>query len=759
MSTTVEYILDVETQKAQSGLKKTEAQTKRTSRSLKDARKQARGLSGSFQFVGEAVGAINPQLAGLADGAMGASSALRGLGRALASGNPLIVVATGLVVAAIAAYTAYTASVRRNEESQKALQKSIDETRNELIKSNEAFDRSEQALANSAERVNNLTFEYQKLTGQISQSEAAEMKRAMRVAKFQGGVSKEFENQRRSLFEQKRSQERLLQAAKDRVEFLKKEGDFFDRNFRLTEQGRQARERVERLEVSLAATRQRSQKLREEGQRRINEQTKEFSEALEGIAKETERQKNREDAIRRAKERQTQLQGLLNNLQTQAANLSTKLLDSQISRMEPAQKINAEYEKEIASLNGIEQGIISQFNEAERVARSKRDQVLLTQIQTEKTEALSQVEALRADAEIERTRKLTGLTLKSTKISLKGIGQAVKAGTNALKRLEQARKKVDGIIDQANNDQLSSIDKINKLERDRLNTLREIGKQEGINTEEAEKAVRARAQRERQREKQAQAAQSITRAETVIRATFDAGALITAIGGAFGPVGSSIAGVANALSDLGQKDPEEIKEEFKATVEGIAKGLRVIVPLIAEVLPPILFDAVVMIVNAIVELPARIAVAIGNAIGLIFKTVLTFFQDPIGAIAEGIGKILSDFVSTILSPILSLVGIDVNSFMSGGRMTSAQGGIRFTGASRGLAMLHEGEAVIPRSGQISSSVARDAQRINQSQGGGGVTVVINSAITERSAVDALVRKIEERFQDFGQSTSPLFGGL
>ena len=73
-------------------------------------------------------------------------------------------------------------------------------------------------------------------------------------------------------------------------------------------------------------------------------------------------------------------------------------------------------------------------------------------------------------------------------------------------------------------------------------------------------------------------------------------------------------------------------------------------------------------------------------------------------------------------------------------------------------MLHEGEMVVPRSGQISSTVARDAQGAMQAQGGGGVTVVINSAITERSAVDALVRKIEERFSAFGQSTSPLFGG-
>lgn len=87
---------------------------------------------------------------------------------------------------------------------------------------------------------------------------------------------------------------------------------------------------------------------------------------------------------------------------------------------------------------------------------------------------------------------------------------------------------------------------------------------------------------------------------------------------------------------------------------------------------------------------------------------------------------------------------------------SAQSGLRFTGQQQGLAMLHQGEMVVPRSGQMSSSVARD---VEAQTGGGGITININSAITERSAVDALVRKIERRFGGFGQSTSPLFGGL
>ena len=50
------------------------------------------------------------------------------------------------------------------------------------------------------------------------------------------------------------------------------------------------------------------------------------------------------------------------------------------------------------SLNRIKQDIIKQFEEAEKIARSKRDQILLTQILEEKTRALAQVEALRGEA-------------------------------------------------------------------------------------------------------------------------------------------------------------------------------------------------------------------------------------------------------------------------------------------------------------------------------------------------------------------------
>ena len=93
--------------------------------------------------------------------------------------------------------------------------------------------------------------------------------------------------------------------------------------------------------------------------------------------------------------------------------------------------------------------------------------------------------------------------------------------------------------------------------------------------------------------------------------------------------------------------------------------------------------------------------------------------------------------------------------MSGGRfIPKAQGGIRFTGAQDGLAMLHRGEFVVPQSGQRPQQVDRQMQGM-----GGGLTVNINSAVVDRNAVDALVRQIEVRFNNqFGTSSSNLFGG-
>lgn len=761
MSTTVEYILDVETGKAQTGLKKTEQQTKRTTASMRGMRREARGVSGSMQFVGESAQALAPELTGLADVALGASRALRGLGRALASGNVFVIFATAVITALIAAYALWNASTKRNEESQKEFQKVIDETNKRIQANKAAFENAEAAILSNAGVVNDLSFEYQKLTGQISESEAAELQRERKVGKFTEKAQQDLEKQRRTLFEIKSDENRRLAAAQKRLQFLKDEGRFQDGNKKLTEEGLRQQREVEAIEKRIRKINEEQFDLRTKGQERINTQVRQYEFTLNKIAEETDKQAKREEAIERAKKRQAQLQNILNSLQAQGLSLSDRVLNAQISRLEPAQKIGAEYRRELMLLGRVDQEINKQFEDAEKVARSKRDQILLTQILEEKTRALAQVEALRGQALATMFNKQLSLATTFAKVLGKGVNGAIKEQAKATaktsREADRALKQVQGIVNQANEDQLSALDKINQKEQERLATLQDIAKQQKINTDEAEAAVRARAQRERQAARAQQAARGVGISEVVIKAAFDPQTLIGAVGSAFGPIGSAIAGVVTTLSDLGQKDPEEIKEEFRATFEGIAKGLQVVVPLIFEMLPPILFDAAQMIINAIIQLPFLIGSAIFKALRdlfrMMFEGVRKFFEDPMGAIA-GLFERLFDL---ILAPIRGLLG---GSFMSGGRMLSGQGGLRFTGSNRGLALLHEGEAIVPRSGQMSSSVARDAQSAISAQGGGGgVTIVINSAITERSAIDGLVRRIEERFGAFGQSTSNLFGGV
>ena len=337
---------------------------------------------------------------------------------------------------------------------------------------------------------------------------------------------------------------------------------------------------------------------------------------------------------------------------------------------------------------------------------------------------------------------------------LKKQAQLLKILANENKKRLTAIKEVRDIIKDAGSDQITELEKINQLEQERLDKLTLIGIQEGINTDAAKKAVRESAQRARRAEQERAVVGALGVAQTSIGAASDPSAFISAIAGAFGPVGTAIGAVVQALSGLGQKDPEEIKEEFRATFEGIAQGIKILVPLLIEALPPILFDAARLIIDAVIQLPFTIAASLGKFIKNIIDGIKNFFSGKtfFKAIGDAIGEMFDRLVKLITEPFQGLFG---GSKMGGGRMLSGQGGLRFTGGD-GLAMLHQGEMVVPRSGQISSRVAQDVQ--SAMGGSGSINITINSIVTERSAIDELVEKIQERFGSFGQSTNPLFGG-
>tara|TARA_R100000655_G_scaffold24339_1_gene48928 strand:+ start:2445 stop:4772 length:2328 start_codon:yes stop_codon:yes gene_type:complete len=328
---------------------------------------------------------------------------------------------------------------------------------------------------------------------------------------------------------------------------------------------------------------------------------------------------------------------------------------------------------------------------------------------------------------------------------------------NTFKAINDVRK----ITREAQADQVTALEEINRLEQERLLQLILIGKQEGINTEQAQEAVRARAQRERAGISAAQIGTVGGKIAGGIGALADPGSLVNLIGAAFGPVGMAVGEVVNALGALGEKSPEEIQQEYENFFRAVVNGLQILPELIFKTLPPILFEAAFLIIRELIALPARFASALIEGIGQVVNSIREFFSGK--GFLKGISDALGLAISFLFKPVLDVIkgiaqffGGDTQSFMSGGRYLSAQGGLRFTGQNQGLAMLHQGEMVVPRSGQMSSTVQRDVEQ--QTSRSGGVTININSAVTERSAIDSLVRKIEDRFGSFGQSTSPLFGG-
>ena len=212
-----------------------------------------------------------------------------------------------------------------------------------------------------------------------------------------------------------------------------------------------------------------------------------------------------------------------------------------------------------------------------------------------------------------------------------------------------------------------------------------------------------------------------------------------------GFVNPALGAIASTLITLGEKSPEQIREETLAQAEAIKNGIAVLPELILTIAP---------------QLGVALAEAFIDGIQLFFVNAVNAIRDAFTFLGRGrditpdgerVGRsrrrdFLSDFINRDVSA----------SFMGGGRfIPKAQGGIRFTGMQDGLAMLHRGEFVVPQSGQRPQQVDRQLNNTT----GGGMTININSAVVDRNAVDALVREIEIRFNNqFGTSSSNLFGG-
>ena len=210
-------------------------------------------------------------------------------------------------------------------------------------------------------------------------------------------------------------------------------------------------------------------------------------------------------------------------------------------------------------------------------------------------------------------------------------------------------------------------------------------------------------------------------------------------------VGAIIAGI-GVITVLGSKTTKERQEDIVDQIKSFQKGLEILPDLLLRLLPAITLIFSEALINGI-------TLAVINAFNTILEFLKTIFtregrqnrRDNLGS------NPFVDRLKDFFNPNKS------STFAGGGSfIPAAEGGMKFTGSQRsGMALLHQGEFVVPQSGQKPQQVDRQMSQYN----GGGMNIVINAQVVEQNAVDALVRRIEERFNsNFGLASSSLFGG-
>ena len=233
------------------------------------------------------------------------------------------------------------------------------------------------------------------------------------------------------------------------------------------------------------------------------------------------------------------------------------------------------------------------------------------------------------------------------------------------------------------------------------------------------------------------------------------GALSKGLAGGAALAVTGVLAVLKIAEGLGQRGStvaeieKSVEEDIRARAKAIELGLRALPRILFQVLPPLF-----------VEFADRVVFGLFKGLAEFVKQII----DGIKSIftregRQNIGKNIKEGLKEGFEEFFRRVNV-VGGILSGGSkrgggpfIPSARGGIKFTGADEGLAMLHRGEFVVPETGQMPQAVQR-----TMGMGQGGMTININAAVVESNAVDELVRQIERRFQTFGSSTSPLFGG-
>ena len=737
-----------------SGLKRTERQVVSTTRRFRQMRRAGRDLDGAFSDLGQGLSIVSPAAGNLFMTLSDGASIAEGLGRSLTLfTNPAFVAVAAVTAVAAGALFLYQEEQKRIEEESKRLKDALDASTKAVQDQQRAFETAEQRLAGYVTSINDARLDMLLLTGAVSQFEADQAKATQRAEEFRKQSNKALDEQiasqdvaRTALREQILLAAEAVRLAEERARadqsISNKALSVLGRTeLQLDKQGNLAKAQLANAVARLDALDKQKDEI-EEQRKGISGQARELEQILLTEAEINQKRRERAEDDRKAAEAERRRREEEREAQRRAAA-------AQKERNEKAAKL-----QQLLDLQN--NALLATSSESEKIRRKFQSLI-------DKAEELGK----ETDNQVLAQEAIDSL-LKQQAQELAAINKEEKTRTNELDRQATIISSIQSSIGALQSPEalVGSLGSI--LE----GTGALIGGETGANIG------------------------TIGASPELAVAT----ALIQSVAG----LGSSVQGAIDEAAADGITLNEEqarkvvlgnMNEAFQNFTRDLERGLALLPQIIIDILPEfvvtlakvisvdlpkfLMFELPLALIRSIPE----IIIAVINEIGFIFADIvnkLIAISDQllnlIQAIStpEGRQQARSDSISNAGDRIAARFdGItsardafaDLDSrvrprgglfFAGGGRfIPQAQGGMRFTGSARsGLAMLHQNEFVVPASGQRPQTVDRQMSSM-----GGGVNIVINSPVVEQNAVDALVRRIEERFNsNFGLSSSNLFGG-
>lgn len=702
-------------------LKRNEKQTTLNTKAARNFRRAGRDLDGALGDLAQGVGVLNPQLGRMLMTASDGVSIVEGLGRAATLiMNPAVFAAAAVATAAGVAFAYLGNEQEKTEQRSKELAAAIEQSNKIIEEQSKIASNAQASILDYANQVEEARIKLQLMTGQLTEYQNKQNQINATVSQFGQNQTQALEEERSALQAVAQEQDKKLKALNDEIGLLKDARRIRQTTLQESRTGpkfgasTQQERDLRTQQQALQAQRSETEKLLQTNSENFDvaqDQKKEYEQILNNILEAEQAQKRRAAA---EKARQNALK--------EEAKLEREFEQLQRKAEETARKAQAEEDQRVKAALTARQQLASLAIQTETDARQKIIDSLnveiarineLANISGDRRNAEQVIANIRASA-AEKLKELTNQETEELRKKLELEKEIAKEKRNqiSLQEINQAQQRISAL----------SSEELKNIISDQLQILREKFNIQNLLNEAYTKEINIKD----------------------AAATVGQGAQAVASGSISDIVSLINPAIGTALSFLqsvGEKTPAERQAELNEQIEAIRLGLSYLPELFLKVLPQVTLALIEGILDGTILLFKNLIDLIINAV----QSLFSFRDRPIGDRNKSQSSFLSDFFNPNVTA----------SYMAGGRfIPKAQGGIRFTGAQDGLAMLHRGEFVVPQSGQRPQQVDRQMQGT-----GGGLTVNINSAVVDRNAVDALVRQIEIRFNNqFGTSSSNLFGG-